>query len=145
MIFFLITLPFRLVRLGFKTGAGSVKLSHRTVRILGYRRLFFLGAGVAIGLLVAPTSGAELRRKLQELLEGARGAAPADLADKVRDELASSPRTWHLPQPTVIAETGRVTLRGEVPHATAAADLERTVRAVPGVVEVVNQLAIASN
>jgi hypothetical protein len=139
---FLFTLPFRLLGLGFKIGTGSAKLTHRTVRFVGYRRIFVLGIGVGIGLLLAPVPGAELRRKLRELIEGMQGAAPVDLADKVRDELASSPRTWHLPQPSVAIETGRVTLSGEVPHATAAADLERTVRAVQGVVDVDNRLKI---
>jgi osmotically-inducible protein OsmY len=70
--------------------------------------------------------------------------APADVASAVRDELASSPRTWHLPQPAVTAAEGRVTLSGEVPHATAAADLERAARAVRGVHEVDNRLRIAT-
>jgi hypothetical protein len=140
---FLLTLPIRAVLFGFKLGTGSMKLTHRTIRLLGYRRLFFLGTGIAVGLLIAPTTGAELRAKLAELLEGLQGTAPVDLAANVRDELASSPRTWHLPQPDVAIETGRVTLTGEVPHATAAADLERTVRAVKGVVDVDNRLRIA--
>ena len=58
--------------------------------------------------------------------------------------LASSPRTWHLPQPAVTAAEGTVTLSGEVPHATAAADLERAARTVRGVVEVDNRLRIAT-
>ena len=139
---FLLTLPFRLLGLGFKVGSGSAKLTHRTVRFVGYRRIFVLAVGVGIGLLLAPVPGAELRQKLRELLEGMQGAAPVDLADKVRDGLASSPRTWHLPQPGVVIETGRVTLTGDVPHATAAADLERTARAIKGVVDVDNQLRI---
>ena len=32
--------------------------------------------------------------------------APVDVATAVRDELASSPRTWHLPQPAVTAADG---------------------------------------
>jgi hypothetical protein len=142
-LIFLLTLPIRLVLFGFKLGTGSMKLTHRTVRLLGYRRLFFLGVGVGVGLLIAPTPGTELRAKLRELLDGLQGTAPVDLAASVRDELASSPRTWHLPQPEVDVETGRVTLTGEVPHATAAADLERTVRSVKGVVDVDNRLRIA--
>ena len=139
---FLLTLPFRVLGLGFKVGSGSAKLTHRTVRFVGYRRIFVLSVGIGIGLLLAPVPGAEMRRKLRELLEGLQGAAPVDLADKVRDGLASSPRTWHLPQPSVAIETGRVTLSGDVPHATAAADLERTARAIKGVVDVDNQLRI---
>src|SRR3990170_1857561 len=133
MIWFLLTLPFKLFGLGLKTGAGSVKLTHRSMRLLGYRRLVVFGAGVGVGLLVAPGPGAELRAKLRELVEGLQGAPTADLSSRVRDELSSSPRTWHLPQPAVAADaTGRVTLSGEVPHAAAAADLEKGAWTVRG-------------
>lgn len=54
-----------------KASAYSAQAGYRTGRLLGYRRLFFLGAGVAIGLLLAPTTGAELREKLRRRLEGA--------------------------------------------------------------------------
>lgn len=141
MIWFLITLPFKLVLLGFKTGAASVKVTHRSVRLVGYRRLVVFGAGVGVGLLVAPGPGAELRAKLRDLAENLRGAPTGDLASRVRDELSSSPRTWHLPQPSVAADaTGIVTLTGEVPDAAASADLEKVARAVRGVTDVVNHL-----
>ena len=147
MIFFMLTLPFRLVGLGFKLGTGSAKVTHRTVRLVGYRRLFVFGTGVAVGLLIAPVPGDKLRAKIREAIEqlGVGGAnGPVDVATAVRDELASSPRTWHLPQPAVTAAEGTVTLSGEVPHATAAADLERAARTVRGVVEVDNRLRIAT-
>ena len=139
---FLLTLPFKMLGLGFKTGAGSVKLTHRSVRLLGYKRLFFFAAGVGVGLLLAPGPGTELRAKLQAKLDELKGGAPTgDLASKVREELASSPRTWHLPQPAIAADAGRVTLTGVVPDATAAADLERTARGVRGVVDVESKLS----
>jgi hypothetical protein len=140
-VIFLLTLPFRMLGLGVKVGAGSAKLTRGTVRFLGYRRVALLGVGVGVGLLLAPTSGAELRRRLRLRIEGLTGP-PVDLADRVREELASSPRTWHLPQPAVTVESGRVVLVGDVPHATAAADLERTVRDLPGVTAVENRLSI---
>lgn len=145
MIWFLVTLPFRVLGLGFKAGRGSAKLTHRTVRTLGYRRVTVFAIGVAVGLLAAPSSGAELRARLRDKLdELRRTAGPGDLADAVREELASSPRTWHLPQPAVtVADGGRVTLTGEVPDAAAAADLERTARAVRGVTAVENRLTVA--
>jgi BON domain len=144
-VIFLMTLPFRLVGVGFKVGRGSTKLTHRTLRLVGYRRLLVLGAGVGIGLLVAPMPGDRMRAKLKSMVEGAMGKGPTDLAEKVRDELSSSPRTWHLPQPGVVATQGRVVLTGEVPHATASGDLERAAAAVKGVVEVDNQLRVANN
>ena len=148
-MFFLLTVPFRLVGLGFRLGAGSAKVTHRTVRLVGYRRLFVFGLGVGVGLLIAPVPGDKLREKLRQVIDdlginAAGRGAPVDVATAVRDELSSSPRTWHLPQPAVTVEMGTVTLSGEVPHATAAADLERAARTVRGVVEVDNRLRIAT-
>ena len=149
MIWFLLTLPFKLVGLGFKTGAGSVKLTHGTLKLMGYRRLFVFGAGVGVGLLIAPGPGAEMRAKLREVVDGLKGTAAAggtgDLASRVRDELSSSPRTWHLPQPSVAIDgDGRVVLSGDVPDHTASADLERVAAAVRGVVSVDNRLTVPS-
>ena len=150
MIWFLITLPFKLVGLGFKTGAGSVKLTHRSLRLMGYRRLFVFGAGVGVGLLVAPGPGAEMRAKLREVVDSLKGTPAAgggsgDLASRVRDELSSSPRTWHLPQPSVAIDgDGRIVLSGDVPDHTASADLERVAAAVRGVVSVDNRLTVPS-
>ena len=150
MIWFLLTLPFKLVGLGFKTGAGSVKLTHRTVRLMGYRRLFVFSAGVGVGVLIAPGPGAEMRAKLREVLDSLRGTAVsggggADLPSRVRDELSSSPRTWHLPQPSVAVDgEGHIVLSGDVPDATASADLERVAAAVRGVVSVDNRLVVPS-
>ena len=138
---FLLTLPLRLVVAGFRTGFLSARITRRTVRFVGYRRLTLLLVGVGIGLLVAPVPGAELRRRLRVAIE-ARSGTTVDLADRVREELAASPRTWHLPQPAVVVESGTVVLTGDVPHATAAADLERTVRSIRGVVEVDNRLSL---
>ena len=138
---FLLTLPLRLVVVGFRTGFLSARFTRRTVRFIGYRRLALLLVGVGIGLMVAPVPGAELRRRLRVAVES-RSGTTVDLADRVREELAASPRTWHLPQPAVVVESGTVVLTGDVPHATAAADLERTVRSIKGVVEVDNRLSL---
>jgi hypothetical protein len=138
---FLLTLPLRLVVTGYRTGLFSARITRRTVRFVGYRRLAVLLVGVGIGLLVAPVPGTELRRRLRVAVE-TRSGTTVDLADRVREELAASPRTWHLPQPAVVVESGTVVLTGDVPHATAAADLERTVRSIKGVVEVDNRLSL---
>ena len=145
MIWFLLTLPFKVLGLGFKTGALSTKVTHRSLRLVGYRRLFVFGAGVGVGLLLAPGPGAELRAKLRELVDGTLGSSSGDLTSRVRDELSSSPRTWHLPQPNVLADgEGRVTLSGTVPDAAAGTDLERVARTVRGVVVVENRLQTGS-
>jgi hypothetical protein len=144
LIWFVLTLPFRLVGLGFRTGMLTTKVTHRSLRLLGYRRLLVFGAGVGVGLLLAPGPGTELRARLREVLDGLQGVPTPDLGSRVRDELASSPRTWHLPQPAVDADpTGRVTLTGDAPDASASADLERVARGVRGVVAVENRLTVA--
>jgi hypothetical protein len=60
-----------------QASALGMKAGYRTGRMLGYRRIFFLGVGVAIGLLVAPTAGRELREKLRQRLTGPMGELPA--------------------------------------------------------------------
>ena len=141
---------FTLIRLFFlpaKVGVGTTKLGmkagYRTGRLLGYRRLFVFGAGVAVGLLIAPTAGRELRAKLQGMLDERRGTGVTDLAEKVRYELSHSPRTWHLPQPDVEVIGSRAILRGDVPHEVGRTDLERTAAAVAGVVDVDNHMEIS--
>jgi osmotically-inducible protein OsmY len=137
-VLWLLTLPFRVFGLGVKVG-------HRTTRLVGYKRLLLVLVGVGIGLLVAPVPGDRMRAKLRRVVEDLAGKGTTDLAQKVRDELSSAPRTWHLPQPDVVATQGRIVLTGEVPHATAKGDLERVAANVKGVQEVDNQLRVASN
>jgi hypothetical protein len=135
----------RLLFLPAKVGVGSTKLGvkagYRTGRALGYRRLFVFGAGVGVGLLLAPTTGRELRLRIQGFIDDRRGHV--DLADRVRYELSHSPRTWHLPQPDVEVIGGTAILRGEVPHEVGRSDLERTAAAVAGVVHVENQVGVS--
>jgi hypothetical protein len=132
-----------LLFLPFKVAIGSTKLGYKTGRLLGYRRVFLVGVGVAIGLLVAPVPGRQLRAKLLELIEERRPAGNGDLAERVRFELKHAPRTWHLPQPDVEVEAGLVVLTGEAPHETGRVDLERTAAAVAGVMQVRNDLVVA--
>lgn len=61
----LVLLPFRLL---FGTARVSMKGGYRAGRMLGYRRLAVFGTGVAVGLLLAPMTGGELRRKVSEAL-----------------------------------------------------------------------------
>jgi hypothetical protein len=118
------------------------KVGYRAGRVIGFRRVFVFGAGMAVGLLVAPMAGRELRARIQTLIEEQTGNR-GDLAAKVRHDLSHSPRTWHLPQPEVEVVGSTAILRGEVPHEAGRADLERTAAAVSGVVEVDNRVAIS--
>ena len=136
-------------RLSAKTGFLAGKLSARSTlkvgRLLGFRRMLVLGAGVGIGLLVAPTSGQELRDKLRRQWEGRRAPASDDaVAERVRYELSHSPRTWHLPQPAVEVVSGTAILTGDAPHATGKADIERAAASVPGVADVDSRLVVGS-
>lgn len=60
----------RLVVWPVKASTGSVKLGYKTGRLFGYRRIFVFGLGVAVGLLLAPVTGAELRDRVRRLIEG---------------------------------------------------------------------------
>ncbi len=110
-------------------------------RKIGLKRMSLLAAGAAAAALSTPTTGSEMRRRIGRLAD--RRVPDADLAARVRHELSHSPRTWHLPQPTISVLRGRVVLSGEAPHATGRADLERVVAAVPGVLAVENEIVIA--
>ena len=134
----LLWLPFRI---GIGTTKIGVKTGYRTGRLVGYRRLFVFGAGVAVGLLVAPTPGRELRSMIRRRME-ARGVTDADLTERVRFELAHHPRTWHLPQPDVLVAGHRVTLRGEVPDSAARQEMVRAAGALPGVAAVDDDLQV---
>jgi hypothetical protein len=118
-----------------------IKVTGRSLRWVGLRRLVLVGLGATLALLLTPMTGADFRRRLGRLT--ARRVPDADLAARVRHELSHSPRTWHLPQPSISVLQGRVVLAGEAPHATGRADLERVVASVPGVLSVDNEIIVA--
>jgi BON domain len=73
-------------------------------------------------------------------LRNPRPHVPEDdmtLADKVRSEVLGRVDGPHL---TIDVSNRVVTLRGEVPDDSAAENIERRVRATPGVIDVVNLL-----
>ena len=148
-----LTLPVRVtygagklgVKTGYTVGRVSARTGYRATRYVGLSRLLALGLGVAIGLLIAPTSGQELRDRLIRQWEARRAPASDDaVAERVRYELSHSPRTWHLPQPEVEVVAGTAILTGDAPHATGKADIERAAAAVPGVAEVDSRLIVGS-
>jgi len=118
-----------------------IKVTGRSLRWVGLRRLVLVGLGATLALMITPVTGSEMRRRVSRLV--ARRVPDADLAARVRHELSHSPRTWHLPQPSISVLQGRVVLAGQAPHATGRADLERVVAAVPGVVSVDNEIIVA--
>jgi len=138
-----VRLVFFPIKLGTKATKVAAKTGYRTGRLLGYRRLTVFAVGVLVGLLLAPGPGEELRQKLKAWFRDLQPPSDPDLSDRVRFELSHSPRTWHLPQPDVDVQDGRVVLSGDVPHETARADFEQTVTAVPGVTGVENLLTIS--
>jgi osmotically-inducible protein OsmY len=131
---------------GYKAGRGSVVGAYKAGSLLGYRRMLAVGVGVGIGLLVAPTSGQELRDSMRRRWEQ-RGGPDSDdvIAERVRHELSHSPRTWHLPQPAVEVVEGTAILIGASPHASGKDDIERTAAAVSGVTAVDNRLTVGDS
>ena len=133
------------VKTGYYAGRLSVGTTYRATRFVGLSRLLAIGLGVGIGLLIAPTSGEELRERLRRQWEARNAPASDDaVAERVRYELSHSPRTWHLPQPAVDVVSGTAILTGGAPHETGKADIERAAAAVPGVADVDNRLVVGS-
>jgi hypothetical protein len=140
MIVRTITIP---VRVTYGAGKAGAKSAYRVSRWVGFTRLLALAVGVGIGLLAAPTSGAELRQRLQRALDERRAPVGDDaVAERVRYELSHSPRTWHLPQPAVQVTGGVAVLTGETPHETGKAAIERAAAAVPGVASLDSRLVV---
>jgi hypothetical protein len=150
----LIKLPFTIVArllaltfgLGRAVGAIPLRVGRRATRILGFRGVVFGLVGLAIGLLLAPVPGRELRKKLSAMRSASRPPSDADLTDKVAFELSHAPRTWHLdPQPEVAVVAGRVVLTGNARDDSAFEEFGRVAAAIPGVVEVDNQLVVTGD
>jgi hypothetical protein len=53
-----------------KASLGSAKVGYKTGRVFGYKRILVFGLGVAVGLLLAPVTGAELRDRLRQMIDG---------------------------------------------------------------------------
>jgi hypothetical protein len=148
----LVLLPVRLVvasvAVGFRIGrmvtAVPVRVSGRVGRLLGFRAVVALLAGLALGLLFAPGPGRDLRDRLRALATDRRTGGDVGLAERVVFELQHAPRTWHLPQPAVTASAGEITLIGRVDHESARDELGRVAAAVPGVVRVENMIDVAT-
>ena len=153
VIKFVLTLPFRLLALAIvipiKLALGSLKLTLKTsfvtTRAALRSSLISFAAGVGLGWFLTSTpTGRQLVDQVRDLINGAPSGPIDDdqLAAQVRTELASSTRTWHLPEPEVRIVGGVVTLSGSVPHDTGRADLEAAAKSVRGVVSVSNEVAV---
>ena len=134
-----------MIGLLFRIGVFPLRLGLRTIRLVGLRRIFLVGVGLVAGMLLAPTTGADLRRRIGAFVQANRRVPDADLAESVRNELAHSPRTWHLPQPSVSVLRGRVVLTGAAPHEPGRRDLERAAAGVPGVLAVDNEIVVVAD
>lgn len=128
--------------------AAPLRLTSRLVRGIGLRRLTLLALGAAVGALVTPVAGPELRRRVLDEFAKRRSGAEPTVEERVRRRLADSPRTWHLPQPEVVAvrDDGatewRIILAGTAPDEAARDDLEIAARAVAGVDDVDNRIRV---
>ena len=125
-----------------------IRLVTAPVRFLGVRRSALVATGAAVGALVTPVSGAELRRRVSVAVAKRRAGAEPTIEDRVRRRLGDSPRTWHLPQPEVVAVRGegeadwKIILAGSAPDEAARSDLELAAAAVTGVSEVDNRIRV---
>lgn len=132
----------------FKPLSAPVRLTAGVVHVIGVRRLVLLGAGAALGALLTPVAGPELRRRIAVAVAKRRSGAEPTVEERVRRRLADSPRTWHLPQPEVVAvrdddETDwRIILAGTAPDESARTDLEEAVYSVTGVADVDNRIRV---
>ena len=140
-MFTLVRLLFMPVKVGVGTTRVGVKVGYRAGRLVGYRRMALVAAGVGVGLMIAPMAGREARTRIRDRWIN-RTNGGGDLAELVREELSRSPRTWHLPQPEVELVGSCAILRGDVPHQGARAEMERAAAAVQGVVSVKNYLTV---
>ena len=137
----MIFLLWSLATLPIKLALGLVRLVLRVIGFIGISRIAAFGAGVGVGVAMAPKPGSQLRNGVAAK-EEARAARGGDIGTAVRHELATSPRTWHLPQPGVTVQGDRVVLTGGVPHDDARLTLIRTAGAVTGVRAVDDHLTI---
>ena len=125
-----------------------IKASFRVAKFIGYRRVALLGIGGAIGALVTPVSGSELRSRVRAEITRRRAGTEPSVEDRVRQHLAQSPRTWHLPQPEVVAvripesAEWKIILAGEVTDDVSRRDLELASLSVSGVETVDNRLRV---
>jgi hypothetical protein len=153
---FLVTLPFRLLAvaiiLPIKVVLGlfkfSVKTTWVTTRAALRSSIISFAGGVGLGWFLTSTpTGRQLVDQVRDLVTGTTSGPIDDdqLTAQVRTELASSTRTWHLPQPDVAVLGGVVTLTGSVPHDTGKVDLEEAAKSVRGVASVVNNLAVEAD
>ena len=135
-------------RTGFAAGRLTARTSYRAGRRLGFGRVVVFAVGAGVALLLAPTSGAELRERLRRAIDERRAAnrlSDDEVADLVRETLSQSPRTWHLPQPAIDVVDGTAILTGDAPHSSGKADIEEAVAAVPGVLGVDSRLVVAGS
>ncbi len=153
LIKWVLALPFRLVALAIvlpvKMVLGSLKLTAKTTfittRAAMRSSLISFAAGLGLGWFLTSTpTGRQLVDQVRDLVQGGPSGPVDDdqLTAQVRTELASSTRTWHLPQPEVTVSSGVVTLTGSVPHEVGRADLEAAASSVRGVTAVVNQVTV---
>ena len=127
----MIWLVTRFVVVPVKAALGGAKLGYWTGKLVGYRRLAVLGTGVAIGLLVAPGPGAQLRERLRSKLEGGKAVS---LTSSVAPRTPTP--TVVVPDPVTSSGPSEAGAAGAVPPDVMAAAQETLDATVPAPVPV---------
>lgn len=98
---------------------------------------FFIGAlaGYAVGTLLAPKRGADLRDDLVTSAERLASGAPlhGGLADAIRARLGADARTREATTLSINVADGTVFVRGALPAGVEASAVEEVIAGVPGV------------
>jgi hypothetical protein len=66
---------------------SPVKLVLLVARVMGYNRFIVFLLGVGVGLLVAPTTGAEMRARLKAQVEARMQGGPGALTGPITPEV----------------------------------------------------------
>ena len=127
----MIWLVTRFVVVPVKAALGGAKLGYWTGKLVGYRRLAVLGTGVAIGLLVAPGPGAQLRERLRSKLEG---GTTVPLTSSVAPRTPTP--TVVVPDPVTSGGPGSAGTAGDVPADVMATAQETVDATLPAPVPV---------
>ncbi|MDZ7733797.1 MAG: YtxH domain-containing protein [Acidimicrobiia bacterium] len=78
------------LKVGYKTTTMPIRLTAKATGWVGFKAFVCFALGAAVGLLLAPVAGTELRNRIRRMIEGSQPPTDDELADKVGFELSRS-------------------------------------------------------